>query len=367
MYQRLCLVLGLTVLLAACGQEAADSAAPQATLRPVVTLTTEAAQSIVYREFSGVVRAELRARLSFRVAGKVERLAVKVGDVVNRQDVIATLNQADYRLELQQAEAARAQAQAEARNTAANYRRIKSLYESETASRTELDNALASNEAAKARVTQTDKQLALVQQRLSYTQLRPTSDGCVVASTDVEVGENISVGTQVATLHCGQASKIETSVAETVIQSLGPGMQVLVQLDALEGQRLRGQISEVGVEAQGTAYPVKVTLSEGQSSVLPGMAAVVYFPMTQPTLDDGVYVPWHVVQAEREQAFVFVVQDQGDGSALLQKVAVTLGPISSGEKLWVQSGLQPGQVIVARGISQLYDGMRVKYLATEVN
>ena len=150
MYQRLCLVLGLTVLLAACGQEAADSATPQATLRPVVTLTTEAAQSIVYREFSGVVRAELRARLSFRVAGKVERLAVKVGDVVNRQDVIATLNQADYRLELQQAEAARAQAQAEARNTAANYRRIKSLYESETASRTELDNALASNEAAKA-------------------------------------------------------------------------------------------------------------------------------------------------------------------------------------------------------------------------
>ena len=110
-------------------------------------------------------------------------------------------------LELQKAQAALAQAQAEARNAAANYGRIKKLYETETASRTELDNALAGNEAAKALVTQAEKQLEITNQKLSYTELYNREENCVIATTEVEAGENINAGSPVVTVNCGNTIK----------------------------------------------------------------------------------------------------------------------------------------------------------------
>ena len=148
----------LCVALTGCEQNEDIPTEPK--LRPVVTMVVSDDQKEVYREFSGVAKAGLKSRLSSRISGIIDSLKVKIGDKLTNGQLIASLNKSDSELELQKAQASVAQAQAEAKNAAANYGRIKKLYESETASRTELDNALAQNEAAKALVTQAQKQLA---------------------------------------------------------------------------------------------------------------------------------------------------------------------------------------------------------------
>lgn len=330
-------------------------------LRPVSTMVVSGAGKQIYREFSGVAKAGSTSRLSFRIAGKIDSLPVKVGERLKKDQKIASLNQSDMQLELQKAQAALAQAEAEARNAAANYGRIKKLYETETASRTELDNALAGNEAAKALVTQAEKQLEITNQKLSYTELYNREENCVIATTEVEAGENISAGSPVVTVNCGNTIKIETAVAETYITHIKTGDEVLVQLNALKGEKLTGIVTEVGVDAQGTAYPVTINLIDPNQSVLPGMAAIVYFSVkVEKQSENSIFLPLHTIQAERDNAFVYIVNDQGDGSALLTKTPIKLGHFG-GEALQVIDGIKPGNVIVTKGINQLYDGMRVKY------
>lgn len=352
-------LLSLVLATAGCEQDAVEKAEPR--LRPVVTMTVNLSDQQAYHEFSGVAKAGLTSRLSFRISGKVEAMAVSVGDKLAPGQLIATLNTSDYLLEKQKSEAALIQAQAESRNATANYRRIKSLYETETASRTELDNAQASSDAARAFVVQAENQLELAKQKMDYTRLVNQQEDCVVASSDTETGENISAGSTVVTIHCGNAAKVETAISESYISQVKRGGKAIVQFNALQHKRFPGIVAEVGVDAKGTAYPVTVALEEGHSDVLPGMAAIVFFIDPQEAgAAQNIYLPLHVVQADKDKTFVYVVNDHGDGSASLVKTPITVGEFN-GQALRVVSGLAAGQVIVTKGIRQLYDGMKVKF------
>jgi len=354
------ILLMLITLLSGC--EKAQQEAEVERLRPVATIIMQHSTKLRYQEFSGVARAGLTSRLSFRISGKVETLNVKVGDKVKKGDLIATLSPSDYQLERQKSQAALNQATAEARNASASYRRIKSLYETETASRTELDNAQAGSEAAGAMVNQAENALALAKQRLGYTRLINQENDCLVASSAIESGENVSAGSTVVVVNCGNTMKVETVVSETFISHVKHGDDVFVQFNAFKDQKFSAVVTEVGVDAKGTAYPVTVALVAADVPALPGMAAIVFFNIEQNKDKNGknLYLPLHTVQAEREDTFVYVLSDNNDGSAKLVKTTVEVGPFDGGELL-VTSGLRSGQIVVSKGISQLYDGMRVKY------
>ena len=57
------------------------------------------------RKFAGVTQAGMESKLSFKVGGTMERLAVKVGQKVGKGQLLAQLDEKDFRLQLQQAQA----------------------------------------------------------------------------------------------------------------------------------------------------------------------------------------------------------------------------------------------------------------------
>src|SRR5438128_8863338 len=61
---------------------------------------------------SGTLAAQDQATISAKVPGRVQTLAVDLGSIVHKGQVIAQLEQQDYKLRLQQAEAALQQARA---------------------------------------------------------------------------------------------------------------------------------------------------------------------------------------------------------------------------------------------------------------
>jgi len=60
-------------------------------IRPVKTMLVSAPDLGGIRYFPGRVDADKRAELAFRVAGKVQELLVKEGDMVKQGDVVAKL------------------------------------------------------------------------------------------------------------------------------------------------------------------------------------------------------------------------------------------------------------------------------------
>ncbi len=359
------LLLILTATLTGCA-DAPPS--PEEILRPVRSQTVLATGGGRERTFSGTARAGQETDLSFRVAGKIVELAVAVGDAVGAGDLIARLEQTDYAITVRRAEANLVQAQAAARNAAADLERVRSLYESDDVSRNELDAAMAGDESARAQTDAAAQTLEGARRQLSYTRLRAPVDGSI-ASVPVEVNENVRQGQIVVRLTSGSRPEVEVAIPEVLIAQIREGAAVTVSFDALgAGADFDAVVTEVGVAstATTTTFPVTVRLLRPSEDVRSGMAASVTFRFVSPDGREHLCVPPQAVGEDREGRFVFVLETGSEeGVGVVRRTAVEVAPDLLPEGLEILAGLAEGQRVVTAGVRRLTDGQRVRLLDEE--
>ncbi|MDK2848451.1 MAG: rane fusion protein multidrug efflux system [Desulfuromonadales bacterium] len=341
---------------------------PEPPLRPVRSREVQTASGYVERAFSGIAKAGQESRLSFRVPGAVEQVAVKVGDRVKAGQLIARLDATDYELQKQEAEAALAKARAQARNAEANYARVRALYENRNASRNDLDAARAASESATAAVQASETRLELALSQLRYTRLTAPANGAI-ASVPVEQGENVPSGKTVAVLTAGAMPEVNVAVPESLIAGIERGSKVSVRLDALPERTFNARVTEVGVAATtyATTYPVTVRLMRDDSAIRPGMAAEVTFRFRQRTDGDNRFVvPPEAVGEDRKGRFVYIVEADENDLGTVHRRTVRVGELTV-EGLEIVGGLQNGDRIVTAGVPLIQDGQQVKLLEKGVS
>jgi RND family efflux transporter MFP subunit len=184
------------------------------------------------RSFSGTARAGVESRISFKVPGTIRQVPVEVGDEVTAGQLLADLDDQDYRLQVQRAEAGLSQARAQARNAEADYARARQLWENANLSLSELDAARTASESAASSVNAYERELELARLQLSYTRLRAPVAGAV-ASVSVEVNENVRTGQVVVLLTSGSNLEVEVDVPGVLITGIVEGDEVNVAFDAL--------------------------------------------------------------------------------------------------------------------------------------
>jgi len=312
------------------------------------------------RSFSGVAKAGVESKLSFRVKGVIERINVKVGDKVRAGQVIAELDPTDFEIKVAEAEAALQQAQAQARNAAANFDRISALWENRNTSLNNLDAARATHESARAAVKSTEKQLEQARLNLEYTKLKAPVKGAI-ADITAEVNENIRDGSTIALLTAGSQLEVEVDMPGILIAQLREGDPVTVVFDAMPERSIPGTISEVGVAtiSQKTTYPVTIVLNQKNADIRSGMAAQVGFKFESKTKKERILVPPAAVSEDRNGRFVFIVTPDEAGCGIVHRREVTVGELSD-EGLEILNGLSDGDLLVTAGVTQLIDGQKVK-------
>jgi len=348
--------LVLLLLAGGCGEQQAE---PEKILRPVRYQQVFATGGTRVRTFSGVAQAAVESRLSFRVAGTVDSIYVKVGDGVRAGDLIAELDAKDYELQVQEAEASLEQARAAARQAAAEYDRVRQLYENRNASRSDLDAARAADESARARVTAIEKRLELAESQLEYTRLRSAVGGSI-AEVAVDINENVKAGDKVAVLTSGSRLEVEVSMPGLLISQVREGDKVDVAFDAVPNQAFDGQVTEVGVAAMGsvTTFPVTILLSRAYTELRPGMSAEVSFTFQSGDDRERFLVPPVAVGEDRQGRHAFVVNRTGADRGIVERRQVIVGDLTS-EGLEVFEGLFEGELLVTAGVSKLHDSMEV--------
>jgi RND family efflux transporter MFP subunit len=353
------LILTLVTIVAGCG---GDESAPAPVIRPVRYQQVYATGGSRVRTFSGAARAGVESQLSFRVAGKVQRVAVKVGDRVRAGQLIAELDPSDYELQVQETEAALEQAQAQARNTAANYERVRALYENRNASRNDLDAARAGDESARAAVESATKRRELAQSRLSYTKLTAPVSGAI-AAVECEVNENVKVGQNIAMLTSGSRLEVDVGIPEILIGQVREGDEVEVTFDALPGQTFPARVSEVGVASTElvTTFPVTVVLDNESPDVRPGMAAQVALQFGSGDTRERFLVPPVAVGEDRRGRFVYTVEPADSSLGITHRKEVTVGELTA-DGLEVLDGLRDGDLLVTAGVSRIEDGQTVRLM-----
>lgn len=331
-------------------------------IRPVRYVQVYATGGSRVRTFTGVAQAGLESRLSFKVPGTLKNIPIRVGDRVRRGQLIAELDEMNYRLQEQQANAALIQAKAQARNASANYERIRALYENQNASRADLDAARTAYESADAGVEAAEKQLELAQLQLSYARLTAPAEGAI-ASIDVEVNENIGPGEQVVMLTSGTDIEVKLTIPEVLIAKMKEGDMVSVVFDALPGETFPAKIHEVGVSATEarTAYPVTVRLDRGDDAIRPGMAATVACSFESADERERFIIPTHTVLEDRQGRFVFVVDPITDeaGYGRIHRRSVLVGELTA-DGIEIFEGLVDGDLLVTAGVSRIVEGQKVR-------
>jgi RND family efflux transporter MFP subunit len=329
-------------------------------IRPVRAMTVYATGGERVRTFSGTTKAGQEAKLSFKVAGTISHIHVKVGDTVNAGDLIAQLDARDYRLVVQQTEAALDRAKANELSARSSYERVRGLYENRNASKSDLETARAAYESAQASLRSTEKQLELARLKVNYARLYAPVKGSI-ARVDTEVNENVSAGMPVVVLTSGKKLEVEVSVPEILISQVKEGQKADVKVDALPGKTLAGVIIEVGVSpiGGGAAYPVTVRIEETPPELRSGMSAEVSVRLASSGKEERIVVPPISVSEDRSGRFVFTVKPIDDTFGTIARKDVETGDITS-EGLEILSGLSDGDMVVTAGVSRIKPGQKVK-------
>jgi RND family efflux transporter MFP subunit len=355
------LVCTLLVFPAGCEEEKPAAAAE--VLRPVRTLRLETSGGERTRLFSGVTQAGMESRLSFKVSGSINTLNAKVGQGVKQGQLIAELDDQDFRLQVQQAQASYAQARAQLVNARAAYSRAQKLYEASSASRSDLDSARAAAASARAAVAAAAKQIELARSQLTYCKLKAPTDG-TIAMVSAEVGENVIPGKTVAVVSAGGRPEVKVTVPEAYISQIRQGQSVMVSFPARKGEAVPATVTEVGVTAggMGATYPVVAAFDSPPAMVRPGMAAEVAFKLGGGGGAGKFLVPPVAVSEDRGgKRYVYLALPGDKGLAVVRRREVEVGELTSAG-LEVTRGVKEGELLVTAGMSQIRDGLRVKLM-----
>lgn len=303
---------------------------------------------------TGYLVADKQSKITPKISGKVVKLPIDTGMKVHRGDLLAVLESTNVQAQLDEANAALRQAQLD-------YNRQSALWKQGVASKSLYDNAVATLDAAKARVHQ-------IEINMQDMVVRAPFDG-TIATKNTEVGEVISsvmMGQVAGTLPTGAICTIVdlntleavVDVNESSIGQVHEGQPAEVTVDAFPGRKWRGvlrQIIPTADRAKATVQ-VKVKILDPGERLLPEMSATVSFLESRRS-DAELQEPpkFWLPAAAIASGRVAVVDDKG---------RVSLRNVVTGEtrdgRVEVKEGLKSGERIASDKIDQLKDGQVVR-------
>src|SRR5215468_1490409 len=158
----------MTVALAGCNDTVAQKAEPT---RPVLVATARFEAETPERSFVGTVKPRIESDLGFRVAGKVAKRLIEVGQTVDVGQPLATLDEVDLKLQAEQAQAELSAATGVLAQAAAAEQRAKELRSKGWATDAQMDQSRAAADEARGRLSRAERSVELTRNSLSYATL----------------------------------------------------------------------------------------------------------------------------------------------------------------------------------------------------
>jgi len=347
----LTLLIGAAAL-ASCN--VAKPAAQQAPLRPVLVAVIHYAPRQTAQALPGVVKARVESDLAFRVGGRIERRLVDAGHFVHKGEALATLDGADFQLQLEAAQADEAQARSALTQAEAEERRVTQLSQKGWAANSDYDKIKSTAEQARSVLAKAESAVSLARNSLSYATLTADADG-VVSATLAEGGQVVAAGTPILRLAHTDVKEAAVAIPETWYER-ARSAEASVEYWALPGVKTGATLRELSPNADPTTrtYAARFSLPDPPSGARLGMSVTV-------TLGDGApslaRAPLGALFDDGSGPRVWVV-DPGSGAVAETPVVVAA---SDGDSAWLASGVPEGAKIVALGVHKIdaHDKVRV--------
>ncbi len=333
---------------------------------PVSVATAAETEVQAWDEFSGRLEAVERVEVRSRVAGAVQAAHFREGALVNKGDLLFTIDPAPYAAEVERAEAQVAAAQARVVHSQSEYARAQRLWDERAIAQRELEEKQNGQREAEANVRAAQAQLQSARLNLGYTQVRAPIAGRI-GKIDVTVGNLVAAGpgapvltTLVSVSPIYASFDTDEQVLLRAMKAAGgkrsaDGLPVQMGTAATTDTPYQGRLQLIDnqVDAKSGTVRLRAAFDNKDGTLMPGQFARVR--LGQPQSGKAVLVSERAVGTDQDKKFVWVV---GEGDKV-QWREVTLGAPANGLRI-VTSGLKAGERVVVNGLQRVRPGAVVQ-------
>jgi multidrug efflux system membrane fusion protein len=341
--------------------QATAAAKAQKSARPAVKVTiapVEKSDFPVYLTGLGTVQGFNTVLVRSRVDGQIDKIAFKEGQIVNQGDLLVEIDPRPYKAALDQANAKKAQDEANLANANLDLKRYTQL--GEFATKQQTDTQRSTVQQLTAQIEADVAMIANAQTQFDYTAIKSPIPG-VAGLRQVDIGNIVNASTQTGIVSIAQIEPISvifTAPEEQLpyinqAQAIAPLKTIAITTDGKK-PLAEGTLSVVNNQVDTTSGTIrlKAVFANKDHALWPGQSVSTRLLVT--TLKDATVVPDDAIQHSTDGLYVYVVNP--DNKAELHKVKV--GQSIDGRSV-IDDGLSPGQQVITAGQYKVQPGTLV--------
>ena len=354
------IALGVALILWACqpAAEQEEAAAEQtyglAQVKVFKVRTQRISEKLVY---TGVIEARKKIVINPDIGGKIASIRVEEGDRVRQGQVLAELDTRAIRLQLEQAEAQRAVAEASFQDARNNLERWERLRQESAVSEQQYEQVKLAHDAAQSQLQQAGAAVNLAKYNLDVSIMEAPFDG-IIAAKNAEVGDVVNplmggfgAASGVLTLMDFSTVKISVEVSQTDIVRIAKGQTAHLSVTAYPDRVFEGRVTVVNLAADPLSkkFGVEVQVKNPDLQLKPNTFGDVTLEVS--SHENALVIPQ---QAVLDNRFVYVAEE---GKAVRREIIIGLQDTLL---LEVLQGLREGELVVVEGNYGLDEGAELE-------
>jgi len=307
--------------------------------------------------YTGVIEARKKIVINPDIGGKIASIHVEEGDRVQQGQVLAELDTRAIRLQLEQAEAQKAVAEASYKDAGNNLERWDRLRKESAVSEQQYEQVKLAYDASRSQLQQAEATVNLAKYNLDVSIMEAPFAG-IIAAKNAEVGDVINpmmggfgAASGVLTLMDFSVVKIRVDVSQVDVVRIAKGQTAFLSVSAYPDKEFEGRVTVVNLAADPLSkkFGVEIQVSNSELLLKPNTFGDVTLEVS--SHENALVIPQKAVLENR---FVYVVDN---GKSLKREITIGL---QNTFLLEVIQGLQEGELVVVEGNYGLDEGAEIE-------
>lgn len=308
-------------------------------------------------DFPAQISPTQKTILAFKYAGKIKSINFESGDFVKKGQVIATMDNKDYMVNLEAFSKKYEAAKAVAQNAEVQFSRAEKLYKGGALAKKDYDNALMQKNVAISTFKEASAGLENARNTLNDTKIIAPYDGYIDKKI-VEVGTVVPEGGPVISFISNEITDISVNASLKDLENIKNASDIVFKDNSSEKvYPLEIKNIAQNPDSINLTYPVTFTFSNlsKDEKFLSGQTGIVTISVKN-NGNQEILIPLDAL-FEDNGSNVYLFKN-----GIAVKTAVEIGELRETDKISIVKGLKSGDKVIVAGVSKLADGEKVKIL-----
>ena len=356
----------LMLIVFGCSQETEENIEKAV---PIKIYEVKAENISDYIKVNGSVTAEEDVIVYAKVTERIEKIYVKPGQKVSKNQLMAEQKNGILKQGLEIANSSLKTAEAQMKLSAQDFERMKKLHSEKAISQQQFDQAKTSKETIELAFEQAKSSYEQAKEQYNNSLAKAPFNG-VVAAVYVEENEMVNMGQRLAQVVSPSKMKAKVYLTGEDVQRVRTGQNTLVKFPTIPGEEFTGKVSKINtsIDQMSKSLEVEIEFTTTDSRLKSGMFGE--FLIETQNHENSIVIPETAlltqteVQINRETGlqkalkkyFIYVIEN---GKAKLNEVKT--GILNDGQ-VEITNGLNMGDSVIIVGQNIVKEGQTVNVI-----